>query len=233
MSRTLLGMSPIRVASASSRCYRPRRGADFRGMNPPVVYEVTRPNAHRTTRRTAGVHSMMCLSLLDSKPSTCRAAHAVDRLCRILGSVDVDTARIRVGGAELAQFSTLIPWRTGGTTLVETRSMSSRKKSAKTLESQVADHVAVTTTQASSPSALRQRIDKWRDTLSEQINGTPGSTVVIALGTGYLLAGGLFPRLTARLAGLGMRIGIRVGGTRLLETCLRTFPEERAARPRS
>ena len=91
--------------------------------------------------------------------------------------------------------------------------MNSRKKSAKTLKSQVADHVAVTTTQGPSPSALRQRIDRWRDTLSEQINEHPGRTVAIALGTGYLLAGGLFSRLTARLVGLGMRIGLRVGAS--------------------
>ena len=81
--------------------------------------------------------------------------------------------------------------------------MNSGKKSAKTLESQVVVRV-------------RQRIDRWRDALSEQINEHPVRTVAIALGTGYLLAGGLFSRLTARLVGLGMRIGLRVGGPRLV-----------------
>ena len=93
--------------------------------------------------------------------------------------------------------------------------MSSKKKSAKTRKSQVADHVVGRTTQGPSPSTARKRIDSWRDTLSEQINEHPGRTVAVALGTGYLLAGGLFSRLTARLVGLGMRIGFRVGGTPL------------------
>ena len=79
--------------------------------------------------------------------------------------------------------------------------MNSGKKSAKTLEAQV---------------GLCQRIDTWRDTLSEQINEHPGRTMAIALGTGYLLAGGLFTRLSARLVGLGMRIGLRVGASRLV-----------------
>ena len=79
--------------------------------------------------------------------------------------------------------------------------MNSGKKSAKTLDFQV---------------ALRERIDRWRDALSEQINEHPGRTVAIAFGTGYLLAGGLFTRLTARLVRLGMRIGLRVAGPRLM-----------------
>jgi hypothetical protein len=96
--------------------------------------------------------------------------------------------------------------------------MSSKKKSAKTHKSQASDHVVGRTgrtTQGPSPSRLRKRIDSWSETLSEQINEHPGRTVAVALGTGYLLAGGLFSRLTARLVGLGMRIGLRVGGTPL------------------
>ena len=65
--------------------------------------------------------------------------------------------------------------------------------------------------EGASLSASRQRIDGWRVTLSEQINEHPVRTVAIALGTGYLLAGGLFTRLTARLVGLGIRIALRVG----------------------
>jgi hypothetical protein len=94
--------------------------------------------------------------------------------------------------------------------------MSTRKKSSKTVKSQVADHAAGRTTQGPRPSTLRKRIDGWRDTLSEQINEHPGRTVAVALGTGYLLAGGLFSRLTARLVGLGMRMGLRVGGAPLV-----------------
>src|SRR5678815_1105279 len=94
--------------------------------------------------------------------------------------------------------------------------MNSGKKSAKTLESRVAGHETGTTTEGPSPSALRQRIDSWRDTLSEQINEHPVRTVAMALGAGYLLAGGLFTRLTARLVGLGIRIGLRVAGPSLV-----------------
>ena len=94
--------------------------------------------------------------------------------------------------------------------------MSSKKKSTKTHKSSAVDHVAGRTTQGPRPFTLRKRIDHWRDILSEQINKHPGRTVAVALGTGYLLAGGLFSRLTARLVGLGMRIGVRVGGTPLV-----------------
>jgi hypothetical protein len=34
--------------------------------------------------------------------------------------------------------------------------------------------------------------------------------MAIALGAGYLLGGGLFSRFTARLAGAGMRVGLRL-----------------------
>ena len=42
-------------------------------MKPPIVYEVTRPNPHRTMRRTATVQSMIA-SLSDSGSSKQRAA---------------------------------------------------------------------------------------------------------------------------------------------------------------
>lgn len=111
--------------------------------------------------------------------------------------------------------------------------MNSKKKNAKTLKPESADHVAETTTQGSSLSALRQRrrrIDRWRDTLSKQINQHPYRTVAVALGTGYLLAGGLFTRLTARLVGLGMRIGLRVGGPRLVTQAIVALREDLLSR---
>ena len=112
--------------------------------------------------------------------------------------------------------------------------MKSTTKSAKTLQPQVADDVAETTADGSSLPALRQRIDRWRETLSEQINEHPYRTVAIALGTGYLLAGGLFTRLTVRLVRLGMRIGLRVGGPRLVTqsiVALREVSPSRADAP--
>lgn len=60
------------------------------------------------------------------------------------------------------------------------------------------------------PSEVRKRIAVWRDNLSRQANEHPGRTVAIALGAGYLLGGGLFSRLTARILGTGLRIGLRV-----------------------
>lgn len=48
-------------------------------MNPPIVYEVTRPNAHRTIRSTAKVHSMIA-SLSDQAMSKQRAVDAMDVL---------------------------------------------------------------------------------------------------------------------------------------------------------
>ena len=37
----------------------------------------------------------------------------------------------------------------------------------------------------------------------------PGRSVAIAVGVGYVLGGGLFSRLTARVLGMGIRIGLR------------------------
>ncbi len=108
--------------------------------------------------------------------------------------------------------------------------MNAAKKSTTTLDSQVADQVPGTTTQGPIPLALLQRIEGWRETLSEQIDEHPGRTVAIALGTGYLLAGGLFTRLTARLVGLGVRIGLRVGRARLVAQSIVALREALLAR---
>ena len=60
------------------------------------------------------------------------------------------------------------------------------------------------------PSEVRERIGTWRDALSQQMKEHPGRTVAAALGAGYLVGGGLFSRFTARIAEIGMRIGLRV-----------------------
>jgi len=59
-------------------------------------------------------------------------------------------------------------------------------------------------------SDVRQRIDGWAETIREQAREHPGRSVALALGAGYVLGGGLFSVLTARLAGAAVRIGLRV-----------------------
>jgi hypothetical protein len=44
--------------------------------------------------------------------------------------------------------------------------------------------------------------------MSRQAKNHPGRTVALALGAGYLVGGGLASRLTARIIGAGMRIGL-------------------------
>lgn len=38
----------------------------------------------------------------------------------------------------------------------------------------------------------------------------PGRSTAIAVGAGYLLGGGIFTPLTARIVGVGLRIGLRI-----------------------
>src|SRR6185503_14197804 len=52
---------------------------------------------------------------------------------------------------------------------------------------------------------LREAID-----LQDLANRHPYGTVAAALGIGYVLGGGLFTRLTARLLGFGVRVGLRL-----------------------
>ena len=46
--------------------------------------------------------------------------------------------------------------------------------------------------------------------LTRQTKEHPGRTVALALGAGYVLGGGLFSRLTARIVGTGIRVGFRM-----------------------
>ena len=56
----------------------------------------------------------------------------------------------------------------------------------------------------------RKRMSAWRQEFGRQIEEHPGRSVALAVGAGYLLGGGLFSRLTVRLLGAGMRIGLRI-----------------------
>jgi len=56
----------------------------------------------------------------------------------------------------------------------------------------------------------RRRVNGWSETLLDQTRRNPGRAAALALGAGYVLGGGLFSVLTARLVGAAVRIGVRV-----------------------
>jgi len=90
-----------------------------------------------------------------------------------------------------------------------------------------------------------QRVDRVSDTAQQawtrtrdafdDIKGTldvdgrvdrhPYGTLAAALGVGYVLGGGLFSPLTARILGLGLRIGIRLAALPVLKDELFGFAE--------
>ena len=51
--------------------------------------------------------------------------------------------------------------------------------------------------------------ESWAERLARQTREHPGRSVAMAVGVGYVLGGGLFSRLTARIVGTGIRIGLR------------------------
>ncbi len=55
----------------------------------------------------------------------------------------------------------------------------------------------------------RRRAESWADRLLRQTREHPGRSVAMAVGVGYVLGGGLSSRLTARIVGTGIRIGLR------------------------
>lgn len=61
-----------------------------------------------------------------------------------------------------------------------------------------------------SPAELRERLNEWRDILRREMRDRPGRSSAIAIGAGYLLGGGLFTPLTARLVSVGLRVGLRI-----------------------
>jgi len=50
-----------------------------------------------------------------------------------------------------------------------------------------------------------------------RVNRHPYGTLAVALGIGYVLGGGLFSRLTGRVLGAGLRIGLRLAALPLLK----------------
>lgn len=55
-----------------------------------------------------------------------------------------------------------------------------------------------------------KQIGAWSQAMGRQVQAHPGRSVALAVGAGYLLGGGLFSRLTFRVVGTGMRIGLRL-----------------------
>jgi hypothetical protein len=56
----------------------------------------------------------------------------------------------------------------------------------------------------------RQVLANFRAGIDQRLRRNPYGTVAAALGIGYLLGGGLFSRLTARILRVGLRIGYGV-----------------------
>jgi hypothetical protein len=60
-----------------------------------------------------------------------------------------------------------------------------------------------------STSEARKQVESLADRLLRQTREHPGRSVAMAVGVGYVLGGGLFSRLTARIVGTAIRIGLR------------------------
>ena len=59
-------------------------------------------------------------------------------------------------------------------------------------------------------SEARERLGAWTELLARETRKHPIRSVAVALGVGFVLGGGLFSRVTARLVGVGARIGLRM-----------------------
>jgi hypothetical protein len=60
-----------------------------------------------------------------------------------------------------------------------------------------------------SSSRVVERLGNWEEKLFREAKEHPGRTVAMALGAGYVIGGGLFSRLTGRIARAGLHVGIR------------------------
>ena len=73
----------------------------------------------------------------------------------------------------------------------------------------------------------REAFDDIKGTLDIQgrVDRHPYGTVAAAVGIGYVLGGGLFSPLTARILGLGLRIGLRLAAIPVLRDEIFGFAE--------
>jgi hypothetical protein len=83
-------------------------------------------------------------------------------------------------------------------------------------KSRAADPFAGLAQVARRSSEARERLDEWRDRLVRETRKHPIRSVAVALGAGFVLGGGLFSRLTMRVVGAGVRIGLRMAAVPLM-----------------
>ena len=74
-------------------------------------------------------------------------------------------------------------------------------------------------------SEARERLDAWTEALVRETRRHPIRAVGVALGVGFVLGGGLFSRVTARLLGVGARIGLRMAVVPLMAQGLAALTE--------
>jgi hypothetical protein len=79
---------------------------------------------------------------------------------------------------------------------------------------------------------LRKRAVAWKATLQRELEERPERSAAIALGAGYVIGGGLFSPLTARLVGAGLRIALRLALIPLATQSLVKLGQELIAGPR-
>lgn len=72
---------------------------------------------------------------------------------------------------------------------------------------------------------LRKRMGYWKDTIARETAERPGRSLALAVAAGYLVGGGVFSRLTARLVGLGLKIGLRMVAIPVVTQGLAMFGE--------
>lgn len=78
----------------------------------------------------------------------------------------------------------------------------------------------------------RQSLSEIGETLRERVEENPYRSVAIALGAGYVLGGGLFTGLTARLLFGGVRIGTRLAALPFVRDEIFAFVDALSSRER-
>ena len=73
---------------------------------------------------------------------------------------------------------------------------------------------------------LRGRLRSWRDVVIKQTAQRPVRSVALAAGAGFLLGGGLFSSLTARIVAVGLKAGVRFALVPLMTQRLISMGEE-------
>jgi hypothetical protein len=69
------------------------------------------------------------------------------------------------------------------------------------------------------------QIGAWRDRLARQTREHPMRSLAAAMGVGFVLGGGLFSRVTARIVSAGLRVGLRMAVVPLMARTLVTLGE--------